>query len=377
MHILLTGGGTAGHVNPAIAIAEIVKERIPDVKISFVGTKTGIENRLVAKEGYPMYQINVKGFSRSLSPKNIYAAYLAWSSPRAARRLLRRLQPDIVIGTGGYVSWPILKAASLEGIPSAVHESNAIPGLTVKQLEKYVDRIFLNFAETANHFKDKSKTVTVGNPLRRTFLHSDRSAVRRRLGISDGEKLILSFGGSLGATALNNACLSLMEHYVLNNKSVHMIHGCGERNYEACEKEFLRFNPERNARMQLLSYIDNVPELMQAADVVIARAGAMTVSEIALAGVPSILVPSPNVANDHQRKNAELLSSQNAAVLLLESETLDRELIDKTSALLDNAHERKTVALRARAFARTDTAELIFSEMMSLIEKKKNEQPKK
>lgn len=129
--------------------------------------------------------------------------------------------------------------------------------------------------------------------------------------------------------------------------------------------------------MQLLSYIDNVPELMQAADVVIARAGAMTVSEIALAGVPSILVPSPNVANDHQRKNAELLSEQNAAVLLLESETLDRELIDKVSTLLANAHERKTVALRARAFARTDTAELIFSEMMSLIEKKKNEQPKR
>ena len=372
MHVLLTGGGTAGHVNPAIAIAEIFKKKDPNTVITFVGTPNGMENRLVAKEGYPMRHVKVMGFSRSLSPKNFYAAYLAWQSPHKARKLLRELKPDLVIGTGGYVSWPILKAASLEGIPSAVHESNAIPGLTVKKLEKYVDKILLNFEESGAHFSSREKLVTVGNPLRRGFAKAQRDAVRKSLGIAENELLILSFGGSLGATALNRACLYLMTNYVAAHPEIRHIHASGERNYEAC-KQMLEADASYESvreRTVLTPYIDNMPELMQAADIIISRAGAMTVSEIALAGRAAILIPSPNVANNHQFKNAKLLADGNAAVLLEESDNLGFLLAEKVDALVENDHFRKTVSHHVKSYARADANELIYDELMALVAQK-------
>ncbi len=372
MHILLTGGGTAGHVNPAIAIAEIFKKKDPHTVITFVGTPNGMENRLVAKEGYPMRHVKVMGFSRSLSPKNVYAAYLAWQSPHRARKLLRELKPDLVIGTGGYVSWPILKAAALEGIPSAVHESNAIPGLTVKKLEKYVDKILLNFEESGAHFASREKLVTVGNPLRRGFAKAQRDSVRASLGLSDGEILVLSFGGSLGASALNQACLYLMTHYVSDHPNIRHIHATGERNYEACKKKLdgdANYESVRE-RTVLTPYIDNMPELMQAADIIISRAGAMTVSEIALAGRSAILIPSPNVANNHQFKNAQVLANANAAVLLEESEHLGFLLAEKVDALVSNDHFRKTLAHHVQNYARPDANEVIYRELMALVKQK-------
>lgn len=369
MHILLTGGGTAGHVNPAIAIAEIFKKKDPNTVITFVGTPNGMENRLVAKEGYPMRHVKVMGFSRSLSPKNFYAAYLAWQSPCKARKLLRELKPDLVVGTGGYVSWPILKAASMEGIPSAVHESNAIPGLTVKKLEKFVDKILLNFEESGEYFTLREKLVTVGNPLRRGFGGEQRDAARASLGIADSEILILSFGGSLGAAALNRASLHLMTHYVAEHPEIHHIHASGERNYEECKKILLADAGYENVRERtvLTPYIDNMPELMQAADIIISRAGAMTVSEIALAGRAAILIPSPNVANNHQLKNAQVLANANAAVLLEESDNLTALLSEKVDALASNSHFRKTVANRVKNYAKPDANDLIYRELTALI----------
>lgn len=372
MHLLLTGGGTAGHVNPAIAIAEIFKKKDPHTVITFVGTPNGMENRLVGKEGYPMHHVKVMGFSRSLSPKNVYAAYLAWQSPYKARKLLRELKPDLVVGTGGYVSWPILKAASLEGIPSAVHESNAIPGLTVKKLEKYVDKILLNFEESGEHFSSRDKLVTVGNPLRRGFSQSKREAVRASLGIADGEILILSFGGSLGASALNRACLYLMTHYVADHPEVRHIHATGERNYALCKKmldEDEGYDAVRE-RTVLTPYIDNMPELMQAADIIISRAGAMTVSEIALAGRAAILIPSPNVANNHQLKNAQVLADANAAVLLEETDNLGFLLAEKVDALVENDHFRKTIAHHVTHYARPDVNDMIYDELTALVNRK-------
>lgn len=371
MHILLTGGGTAGHVNPAIAIAEIFKKKDPSTVITFVGTPNGMENKLVGKEGYPMHHVKVMGFSRNLSPKNVYAAYLAWQSPYRARKLLRALKPDLVVGTGGYVSWPILKAASLEGIPSAVHESNAVPGLTVKKLEKFVDKILLNFAESGTYFSAKNKLVTVGNPLRRGFAKPCREEVRASLGLGEKDLLVLSFGGSLGASALNRACLYLMTHYVAEHPHVHHIHATGERNFEACRKmldEDSNYAAVRE-RTVLTPYIDNMPELMQAADLIISRAGAMTLSEISLAGRAAILIPSPNVANNHQLKNAQLLSDANAAVLLEEGDNLGFLLAEKADALLSNEHFRKTVAHHATGYARPDANDVIYNELIDLVKK--------
>ncbi len=369
MHVLLTGGGTAGHINPAIAIAEILRARIPDVQITFVGTPDGMENRLVSREGYPIYHVKTMGFSRSLHPKNVVAAYRAWRAPRDARKLLRQLQPDIVIGTGGYVCWAPLKAAAAEGIPCMVHESNAVPGLAVRRLEKHLDRILLNFEESKAHLTCPEKAVTVGNPLRSAFAEADRRKVRSALGLTDCDKLILAFGGSLGAMELNRACLTLAEKYVLPRESIRLIHGCGERNYEACHKQLTSFLPTLHRRIHLRGYLDNVPELMQAADVVIARAGAVTLSELALAGGTAILIPSPNVVNNHQYKNAKVLADANAAVLLEEGEGLSERLTEKVDDLLQNDHYRRTLSRRIRDFARPDVNEAIFREIMALTNK--------
>ncbi len=369
MHVLLTGGGTAGHINPAIAIAEILRARLPDVKISFVGTPSGMENRLVSREGYPIYHIKTMGFSRSLNPKNLVAAYRAWKAPKDACKLLRQLQPDIVIGTGGYVCWAPLKAAAALGIPCMVHESNAVPGLAVRRLEKHLDRILLNFEETKAHLSYPDKAVTVGNPLRGAFASADRRAVRAALGLCDTDKLILAFGGSLGAAELNRACLSLARQYVLPHEHVHMIHGCGERNFEACRRQLNTFLPRECKRITLRGYLDNVPELMQAADMVIARAGAMTLSELSLAGCAAILIPSPNVVNNHQYKNAKVLADAGAALLLEEGEGLDTRLIDNADRILTDQNARLSMSRSIRSFARRDVGDVIFHQIISLAKK--------
>ena len=229
MKLVITGGGTAGHANPAIAIAEILKKNCHSVSVDYVGTPQGIERRLSEEAGIPYHTIEVLGLSRSLSPKNLRAAYLAIRSPRKVKKLLLDLSPDLVVGTGGYVSWPVLSAATRLGIPTAIHESNAIPGLTVRRLATRVDCVLLNFAEAAAHLPKKAHTVHVGNPLRSGFCTLSRSEARRLLGIPEMAILTVSFGGSLGAQALNDAVLEVFSHYTLKNETAYHIHGCGKR----------------------------------------------------------------------------------------------------------------------------------------------------
>ncbi|MBR2020572.1 MAG: glycosyltransferase, partial [Clostridia bacterium] len=205
MRVLLTGGGSAGHINPALAIAETVKQNDPNATIAFVGIRNGKEEDLVPREGYPLHYVESMGIRRSLSPKNIKALWLALTSPysKQTNRILDGFQPDIVIGTGGYACWPIMAAAARRGIPTAVHESNALPGLAVRQLQGRVDRIWINFSKTAELLRKKEKTVQVGNPLRNGFGGLSKAEARKRLGISEDRFFILSFGGSLGAEEVN------------------------------------------------------------------------------------------------------------------------------------------------------------------------------
>ena len=232
MRVLLSGGGTGGHIYPALAIAESIKKRIPDAEIAFVGTPTGMENRLIPREGYKLYHVDVRGFSRSLSLRNIKAAYLALTSPNAAKKIIEEFKPDIVIGTGGYVCWPILVAASKMGIPSCVHESNAVPGATVKRLQKYCDVIFTNFSETGKYLLSAKKVMNVGNPVRDSVKY-DYVSARRSLGIDGKYKhVILSFGGSLGAQRINEGMLALFDSYLRNHPEVLAVHSAGTRYYE-------------------------------------------------------------------------------------------------------------------------------------------------
>ena len=369
MRILLTGGGTAGHVNPAIAIAQIIKENDANAEIAFAGTPKGIENRLVGKEGYPIYHANSMGISRSLSPKNIYALFLAFYSPIKAKKFIKEFKPDVVIGTGGYVCWPVLKAAASLGIPTAVHESNVVPGVTVKMLEKYVDKILLNFEETRDFLKRPEKSVTVGNPMRTGFSTKSREKTRERLGIKENEKLILSFGGSLGADAINDACIEMMSDYVEKSERVYHIHASGERNYEKCKQKFDSLNLQNSKRIRLERYINDMPYLMSASDVVICRAGAMTLSELALTKKASILIPSPNVTNNHQYKNARALADKNAAVLIEEKNLSAEILIQNVKSILEDNKKSDELQKNISLFALEDANRKVYTEILKLIKK--------
>ena len=239
MRVLMTGGGTGGHVNPAIAIADTIKAHIPTAEIAFVGTKRGIENKLVPAAGYKLYHVDVRGFRRSLSPANIRAAFLALTSPIAAKKLVREFKPDVVVGTGGYVSWPLIVAASKLGVPSAVHESNAVPGLAVRRLVPYVDRIFVNFAVTGEALGAPEKTMHVGSPLRADFGMITRADARAKLGIPpECRKYIVSFGGSLGAERVNGAMIELMRDYLAAHPDIYCTHACGAGGYAEVRAAF-------------------------------------------------------------------------------------------------------------------------------------------
>ena len=371
MRVILTGGGTAGHVNPAIAIAEIIKSNIPDAEITFVGTPDGMERRLAEEAGYPYYPIRSAGLTRTLSLKNVRALWLAVTSPQKAKQLLKEKKPDLVVGTGGYVSWPVLSAAATLGIPCAVHESNALPGLTVRRLARRVDTVMLNFAEAAKALEGAKRIVRVGNPLRSGFRGLSREEARRMLEIPDGAHLVVSFGGSLGAAAINRAVLELFAAYTLPAESCYHIHGCGRKYYKDFQKQIADTLGSLPSRITYREYLNDMPVLMAAADLLICRAGAITLSEIARSGRAAILIPSPNVADDHQTKNAAAMERAGAGLLLRETE-LERLPICVNSILSDTK-KRMSMEKCAAAFHTTDAERAVYRELIRLVNEKKRQ----
>lgn len=378
MRVLITGGGTGGHVNPALAIANTIKQNDHDAVIAYVGTKRGIENKLVPKAGYPMYYVDVKGIKRSLSPSNIKAAYLALTSPIKAKKIIREFKPDIVVGTGGYVSWPVVKAASQMGIPTALHESNAIAGVAVKMLQKSVDRIYLNFEKTGESLScDRAKLMKVGNPILGGFSSMTREEARKKLGIPDKYKyVILSYAGSMGAEKVNDAVLCLMREFTSKHPEVYHIHATGSIELELCTSQFKEMGLDKCENIELFEYIYDMPVRMAAADITINRAGAMTISELAATGKCSIFIPSPNVAENHQYKNAKVLSDAGAAALFEEKDLVDgaKPLIEEVEKLLSDGGEklRAERSEKIRQFAVSDANKLIYNDLVKLAQSGRN-----
>lgn len=365
----MTGGGTAGHINPAIAIANTIKKNIPDAEIAFVGTARGMENTLVPKENYPLYHVDVMGFERSLSIKNVKAAYLAFISPIRAKKLIREFKPDIVIGTGGYACWPVLKAATRMGIPTAVHESNAAPGLAIRKLQSAVDRIFVNFKQTESFISQKEKVMHVGNPLRGGFGGFNREEARKQLGIKPDQVFILSFGGSLGAHRINEAALSFMRSYVKKTPNVVHYHATGSNDFKEFSEKFKEYGLEKSPNARLVEYIHDMPIRMSAADVVICRAGAMTISELAMMKKACVMIPSPNVVDNHQYKNAKVLADAGAVVMLEEAYLNDQVFEEEIAALVNDGRKRRTLSENISEFANSDANKLIFDEVIRLVKK--------
>jgi len=370
MRILMTCGGTGGHINPAIAIANTIKAHHPDAEILFVGTRRGKESELVPRAGYELKFVESQGIRRSLSPANIKAVIRALISPYEAKRVIREFGPDVVVGTGGYACWPVLKGASMLGIPSAVHESNAIPGMAVKRLQKSVDKILTNFEKTAEYISQKQKVVRVGNPLIKGFSGMEKSVARKKHGIPEDALCVLSYGGSGGAEFLNQMALEVMKDGVASRREVFFVHAAGARDYAGTKARFDELGLADCPNIRLFEYIYDMPEYMAAADVVICRAGAMTVSELSMMGKAAVMIPSPNVVDNHQYKNAKVLADAGAVTLLEESSLTSDILWNELQSLLYDTEKRKTLETNIRAFADPDANERILSELMKLMEKR-------
>lgn len=367
MRVLMTGGGTGGHVNPAIAIANTIKRNIPDAEIAFVGTKHGKEVDLVPRAGYKLYFVEIQGIRRSLSLQNLKTAYYVLTAPNKAKKLIKEFKPDIVIGTGGYACWPTLKAASQLGISTMVHESNALPGLAVRKLQRKVDKILINFDETRNKLNtDDRKIIRVGNPLRGGFENIESQTAKKKLNIDKYKNVVISVGGSLGAQRLNEGALELMKKMAENPDTLYM-HAAGVRYYEEMKDILRKEGLDRVENIILCDYIHDMPLWMAAADVVISRAGAMTLSELALMNKASILIPSPNVTDNHQYKNAKVLADAGAALLIEEKEMVDEHFSEVVLETLNDKNKMNSLRHNISKFADADVNYRIFEEIKKLV----------
>ena len=365
MRVVVTCGGTGGHITPALAIADLIRERVPRAEILFIGADGGMENELVKNAGYEIRSLAVRGLSRSLTLRNLKTLQMAHAAIMRAKEILKVFAPDIVIGTGGYACYPTLRAAITLGIPSAIHESNAVPGLVVKRLAARVDRVWLNFEQAAEGLPRGAKWRVVGNPLSRGY-HTPIPAAHSQ----GSKKMILSFGGSLGAEKINKAILSLMDAQKEQGNIYHL-HATGKRGFSKVEEEFRALGLCQYRNLLLLSYVSDMPRQMAAADLVICRAGAMSISELAALGKAAILIPSPNVTGDHQLKNAMALARVGAAVCLREEELSSLTRI--VAELLADDARRAQMSREIRKFHKSEANTLIFEDIRLLCTKRGKE----
>ena len=375
MNMLFVAGGTAGHINPAVAVADYFKSQCKDANITFVGTPNGMESKLIPKAGYEFVSIKLRGFQRKPSLKNlvrnISAIYLLAISPVKARKILKRFRPDIVIGTGGYVSGPVLMQAEKLGIKTAIHEQNAYPGITNKTLAKHADLVFLA-VEEAKQKLPPCKTIVVGNPVRHSVLTKTKAEARKELNMDDNF-CILSFGGSLGAVKVNEIAADVMQWHNRFGEINH-IHAMGKLGIE-CFPKMLKERgvvPSKNARLDIRNYIHNMDTCLAAADLVICRSGALTLAELEATGKPSILIPSPNVAENHQYYNAMVLQKNKAAIVIEEKSYNKDYLIDIIRSFYENRQKLKIYSKNASKLAILDTAKRIYNNINDLLNEESN-----
>ena len=369
--VIFTCGGTAGHVNPAIALAQLMRRKDPATEFLFVGAERGLEKDLVPKAGYEFRTVHISSFHRSLKPReikhNVISVCNLMRAPGEARAILREFRPDIVIGTGGYASYPMVKAAAKAGIPTAVHESNMVPGLTTEMLEPFADRVMVGFESCRQHYKHPDKVAVTGTPVRGDFFDLTKEEAKRALNVDDGRPLIVSFWGSLGASGMNRQMADFLALEAAK-EPFHHIHGAGNAGYPMV-KQLLRdkgVDLEAHPSLQVKEYIYNMAVVMRAADLVICRAGASTISELTALGVPAVIVPSPYVTNNHQEKNAWVLEEAGGAAVLLEKDATGQALFQTACAILHDGERRTGMEKAMASLGIRDATERIYQTVLEL-----------
>ncbi len=362
MRVICAGGGTGGHINPAIAIAKHIAQKNPGSEFLFVGTKNGMEKTLVPKAGFPITFIDVYGFKRSLSLSNLKTVCKAFTSLLKCRKIIKDFKPDVVVGTGGYVSGPVLAAASFMKIPTVILEQNVFAGMTSKMLSKLVDTVCLGFEETRKSFPDAKKVVLTGTPIRDELFLTDKESARKRLGINS-KPFVVCFGGSLGAETINNAMTDFINKQAKDNYNV--LFATGENSY----KDTVKNITNTNDNIKVVPYIYNMDQVMNAADLLICRSGAITTCEIAALGKPSVLIPSPNVTDNHQHYNAKALSDKDASVLITEQQLKENpEILNNTIiSLLKDKEKLQKMSENALKIGIKDGCERIYNEIKTVV----------
>ncbi len=376
MNVIFTCGGTGGHINPAIAVANVLKERRPDAKILFVGAKGHMEEKLVPQAGYelrtfPAYGLH-RGFSWNEIKKNARALRNILVNLRGCMKLIKEFQADVIIGTGGYASFTILLAGKLCGVPTCVHEANAMPGLANRMAASFVDRVLICFPESAQRYKHPERTEVVGMPVRQEFLFTQKTEARRELGL-DERPLVVSAFGSQGAREMNLAVAELFRLEQEAGFPFQHIHAVGSYGWEWMPDKVKEKGVDLSQAkaIDMREFIYNMPTVMAAADVIISRAGSSSCNEIAATGTPCILIPSPNVTDNHQEKNARALEAQGGAVVLLETECTGQRLLEELQSILSDPARQSQMHTALQRMAVPDSAQRICKVLEMLAGKAK------
>ncbi|MGV3489292.1 MAG: undecaprenyldiphospho-muramoylpentapeptide beta-N-acetylglucosaminyltransferase [Tuberibacillus sp.] len=362
MNIMISGGGTGGHIYPALALIHEIQKQRPNAAFLYVGARNGLEQKLVLRDNIPFTSLVITGFKRKISLDNVKTVINFLRAVSKAKRLIHKFNPDVVIGTGGYVCGPVLYAAARLGVPTVIHEQNSVPGLTNKFLSRYVDKIAVSMKEAAVFFP-KDKTVLTGNPRASEILNGDRQSAYQSIGLDPNQKTVLIFGGSRGARPINEAVLSLIGK--IKEKNYQILYVTGEVHYDKVMEEATQIGLPPNVIIK--PFLHNMADVLAASDLVVSRAGATTIAELTALGLPSVLIPSPYVTNNHQEKNARALEKVGAARVLLETELNGERLLKEIDGILAEEQILSSMKTAAKAEGIPDSVARLYQVIDQLI----------
>lgn len=368
MKVIISGGGTGGHIYPGISIADTLMEKDIKTEILFIGTASGLESTLVPRKGYRFEAIRVKGFRRRVSIDTFKTLILLLKGMRDAGKILKDFDPDIVIGTGGYVAGPVLFLAALKGIPTLIHEQNVLPGVTNRILGRFVDRVAVSFEEAVKYFNNKNKVVVTGNPIRKEILEKTKDVSIRALGLKPELPLVLVFGGSKGSGKLNNAVLEVI-YRLAERPEFQLLQVTGNDHYDKFTDMLKKrgISHEKLEHIKIVPYLHQMPDALTAADLVITSAGAITLAEITAVGIPAILIPKSHATDNHQEYNARALERKGAAVVILERELNGKKLYLQVSELVRDKKVLHHMRKASKQMGKIEAADRIYEVIRELL----------
>ena len=372
MRVIVAAAGTAGHINPGLAIANKIKQEEPESEIIFIGTTRGLENDLVPRAGYGLKTIEAYGLSKQISIANFKKMWATLMATGKAKKIIKEFKPDIIVGAGGYICGPVVWAANKENIPVILHESNAFPGKAVKMLAPKAETILISFEEARSRIPNARNIVCTGTPVKivkKEYSQEEKKKILTSIGVNGNKPIVLVFGGSQGAQKINEAIIGILENKM--NKDYQIIWATGPKQFDIIKEELASKNIDINniENAKILPYIYNMEEIMNVSNIIVARSGAMTITEISNLGKPSILIPLPNVSQDHQLYNAKVLENAGAAKIILNNELNKNNLEDEIERIMKNPQLMHEMEEKAFSKSVTDVQEKIYKEIKKIVRK--------